>query len=312
MAQSLQRVRDRSSGGVARSRGRRSSCGSSMELTFDWRMQDRVCPVFGTRWIACSTWPRRMRLGARALGEMLLLDWKPRMPRASLALTTLWRGPTTWWAWSGRRAARGFARGSRSASASLGGSWYGRRASAPASTSELGKRGFQARTLAGCCLRGTRVKEPQHPGPGVLACPKGPVRGWRVVHAPSVVQRTKGVGLPSGVDCMAPHSVGSVARSEPRGYRFGLHTWCHGVGRGTWQIGRSCDSGWGSDQRGAGVSGASCPGLLKCPWCVIQARTEAGLMNHVSAGHKGVALTGLQAQFFRARVRALSGHHAGT
>ena len=28
------------------------------------------------------------------------------------------------------------------------------------------------------------------------------------------------------------------------------------------------------------------PGMLKCPWCVFQARTEAGLMNHVSTRHK--------------------------
>ena len=47
------------------------------------------------------------------------------------------------------------------------------------------------------------------------------------------------------------------------------------------------------------------PGLLKCPWCVFQARTEAGLMNHVSAGHKGVMLTGLQTQFFRGLGRGV-------
>ena len=47
------------------------------------------------------------------------------------------------------------------------------------------------------------------------------------------------------------------------------------------------------------------PLLLKCPWCVFQGRTEAGLMNHVSAGHKGVALTGLQAQFFRGLGRGV-------
>ena len=37
---------------------------SSMEPTFHWRMLDRVWQVFGMRWIACSTWQRRMRLGA--------------------------------------------------------------------------------------------------------------------------------------------------------------------------------------------------------------------------------------------------------
>ena len=46
-------------------------------------------------------------------------------------------------------------------------------------------------------------------------------------------------------------------------------------------------------------------GLLKCPWFVFPARTEAGLMNHVSTGHKGVALTGLQAHFFRVRGRGV-------
>ena len=53
------------------------------------------------------------------------------------------------------------------------------RATAPASTGELGKRGREARTLAGDSYRGTRVGQAQNPGPGVPACPgcRGSVRG---------------------------------------------------------------------------------------------------------------------------------------
>ena len=59
------------------------------------------------------------------------------------------------------------------------------------------------------------------------------------------------------------------------------------------------------------------PGMLKCPWCVFQARTEAGLMNHLSTRHNGVALTGPRAQFFRSlrrmwAVRALCGYRASS
>ena len=196
---------------------------------------------------------------------MLLLDWKPSMLRASQTATTSRRGPTTWWAWLGRRAARGFARGSQSALASLDGSWYGRRASAPASTSELGKRGHKARMLAGYGYRGTTVGEAQNPGPGVPACPgcRGcPWAGeWHPLYLWSETQGTWD-HLPVWTVC--DHTLsGVLRRGEPRGYRFDLRACCHGGGGGTCQIGRGFDGGWGSDRRGAHVRGAS------CEWVVI-------------------------------------------
>ena len=51
---------------------------------------------------------------------------------------------------------------------------------------------------------------------------------------------------------------GVLQRGEPREYRFDLHACCHGGGGSNCQIGRGFDGGWGSDRRGACVSGASC------------------------------------------------------
>ena len=223
---------------------------------------------------------------------------------------------------------------------SLGGSWCGRRGSGLASTSELWKRGREARTLAGYGLRGTRVGEARHPGPGRLACPgcRGSVRGLAsgTCSICGAKNKRRGTAFRCGTcgttlcrECCEGLSLEDIAlASTPVAMEVDAGP-CR-PDAASMVAGEAIDvevvpvepavSGGnrGSSQpvRHAVVAEAvaetQClpcefvgPGMLKCPWCVSLARTEAGLVNHVSTGHTGVALTGLQAQFFRGLGRGI-------
>ena len=181
---------------------------SSMEPTLHWRMLDRVWQVFGTRWIACSTLPRRMRLGCCCWTGSHRCCERARQRRRRGVDQRLggrgWGGEPRggsledrkahWRVWMAAGTEEGQARRHRQVS---WGSEVIKHVCWLATATE-GPRSGRLRTLDLACLR-------------VLAAGALSV-GWRVASALFVERSTRDVGPPSRVDSMRPHSVGSAAK----------------------------------------------------------------------------------------------------